>query len=477
MKNFKSYIAYLAMFALLFTSCSKEESGEANLDSEKATLSFGAIINDLTTRAASKGHLADIPECTNDTPFYVEIVLMQGDNYVVGTSDDPYRVNLAPGQIFTVEDAALELTPGNYMLDYFAVYNEGGDLIWIAPKTGASLASYVDHPLPMAIDLRAGVKKYVDVSVLCFDDRVVNEYGYQFFELDLNRAIEFCMFANYCDSTGRHYPGQFSVNVWSYANGQRGSQLYNSLSNTVTMNDAGDFAGSPLCIALPDTDGMDEYYFEITLMDSDAYGDVENRVVREGVLTDEQVRDFFSGEDEVDYLHLRFGCDNIDSAPVFMDPASQSVIYTSTLSSLNDSGASATAFFEFKDNKMIATVMASGLTPNRRHPQYIHGFTDGKDATCPPESAANDDPQGDDRFISLEEGVPFYGPVLLPLRTPRNLFPKASQRGSYVSQRVYDMTTGSLPSPESLAVVIHGRMVDGEYMPSLPVACGEVIKE
>jgi hypothetical protein len=199
MKKFKLSIAYLAVFAMIFTSCSKEETGGADLNSEKATVSFGAIVNDLVAnRAASKQAIADLPECTDDTPSYVEIVLMLGDDEVVGTSENPYRVDLVTGQLFTEEDAELELDPGNYTLDHFSVYNDDGDLIWLAPRTGSALGEFVTNPLPLAIDLRAGVKKYVDVPVLCFDDRDVNEYGYLFFELDAQQALPFCFFLNYC---------------------------------------------------------------------------------------------------------------------------------------------------------------------------------------------------------------------------------------------------------------------------------------
>ncbi|MFO7720218.1 MAG: vanadium-dependent haloperoxidase [Gillisia sp.] len=167
----------------------------------------------------------------------------------------------------------------------------------------------------MAIELNAGVKKYVQVSVLCFDNRFVNEYGYLFFDLNPNRAIEFCIFGNYCDETGRHYPAAFSVNIWAYSNGATGAQLYTNLSNTVAMNDAGDYAGTPLCIALPDTAGLDEYYIEISLLNSDAYGNVTEGVIRSGVITDEDVRNLFDGADATNYFHFREGACNLSDSP------------------------------------------------------------------------------------------------------------------------------------------------------------------
>lgn len=477
MKNFRHYFGALAIFAFLFTSCSKENEEGINPDSETATLTFSAIVNDLMANRAAetKQSAGDLPVCSNDDPAYVEIVLSRGGSNVVGNMNEPFRVNLASGQHFTQEVPELELTPSMYSLDYFTVHNAAGNVIWVAPQTGSALGDYVDAALPMNIDLRAGVKKYVDVPVLCFDNRDVNEYGYQFFELDLNRAIEFCVFGNYCAPDGRHYTAAYSIDVWSYANGQRGTQLYDNYANNVTMNSAGDYAASPLCVALPDHEGQDEYYFEITLMDAASYGDVTNRVVRAGVITDNEVRNLFDGEGNLDYYHFRVGCEGNDSPPLLQDPESNVVMYKSCLTPINNSGSMAFAYYEFVNNSLRATVIATGVTPNKMHPQHIHGFTDGSNATCPPASAADDDENGDDRFISLEEGAPFYGPVLLPLNYENGEFPVANAQGHYIYERTFEnMSASSFPGPESLATVVHGRMVDGSYVATLPVACGEV---
>lgn len=304
---------------MLFTSCSKEDGNSLlEPDAEKATLSFGPILNDLANnRTSTKQSLDDLPECSGEDPSYVMIILSQDGSNVVGSTEEPFRINLATDQLFTVEVPELELTPGEYSLDYFAVYSEAGEMIWLAPN-GGMFEEYFDNPMPLTIDLNAGVKKYVEVSVLCFDDRFVNEYGYLFFELDTNEAIEFCIFGNYCDETGRHYPAEFSVSVWSYSNGTQGDLLYGNMSNTVELNDAGDYAGTTVCMALPDTAGLNEYYFEITLLNSDAYGTVTEEIIRSGVITDEDVRDLFDGDNNNDYYHFRHGdCSTGDTPDLF----------------------------------------------------------------------------------------------------------------------------------------------------------------
>ncbi|MDT0648451.1 fumarylacetoacetate hydrolase family protein [Zunongwangia sp. F260] len=325
MKKINSNLYLLAIFAFLFTSCSKDENSGLTDDPTKAQLSFGAILNDIESgRASEKSHtsfLDEVPECSDEAAAYVEIILSRNGVNVVGSEATPHRVNLAAGQIFTVEDAALELEPDNYSLEYFAVYGASGEMIWLAPYgNGGNLSQFVDTALPISIDLGAGVKKYVEVDVLCYDDRGVNEYGYLFFDVDQNRAMEFCIFGNFCDDTGRHYPAQYSVDVWSYANGILGDQLYEDVYSDVYLNNDGDYAASPVCFALPDTEGMDEYYFEITIRNSDAYGDVDERVIRAGVINDDDVRDLMGDNDDVDYYHFREGnCGDMEDFPNFFN--------------------------------------------------------------------------------------------------------------------------------------------------------------
>lgn len=318
MRNLKFYTFFLVMFALIITSCSREEDGMASLENEKATISFGALLDNLeNNRNSLKQETGTIPACTEDDAVYVEIILSSGGVDMVGAEGAPFRIELVAGQLFTEEVAELELSPGDYSLDYFSVHSMDGTVIWVAPMAASGMATWVDNPLPLDITLGAGVKKYVDVSVLCFDDRMVNEYGYLFFELNENKAIEFCMFGNYCDDSGMHYPAAYSVDIWNYSDGQIGSVLYSNVTNSVELNDLDEYASSPVCFFLPDTAGDDEYYFEISLLNSDAYGDVTESIIREGVITDGDVRSLHIGEDDSDYYHLRYGCGSTDSPNFF----------------------------------------------------------------------------------------------------------------------------------------------------------------
>ncbi|MCM4161258.1 hypothetical protein DHB64_15295 [Antarcticibacterium sp. W02-3] len=299
---------------LLAISCSEED--KTHVSNEKATISFGAVLNDLlANRAANKQEIMDLPACTNDEPSYVQVILLQGENEIVGAAGNPFRIDLVTGQIFTEEVPELELEPRTYTLDHFAVYNAAGGLIWLAPRGGA-LAAFVENPLPLTIEPSAGVKKYVDVPVICYDDRDVNEYGYLFFELNPTEAYEFCFFANYCNDTGRHFPGYYSVDIW-LGSDDSGTLLYSGLENSVSTQGE-DPAAQPLCIALPNIAsyaGNEDYiYYEITLLDwPGVYGDVDNTVIT-GTLSRDDIEANFDGENAVEYEHIRFGCDMENTA-------------------------------------------------------------------------------------------------------------------------------------------------------------------
>ncbi|MFO7719720.1 MAG: hypothetical protein R6W85_04680 [Gillisia sp.] len=312
MKNFKNYVAFLAIFAMIFTSCSKDENSmiEGPVQ-DLATLSFAPLLDNMdNARAALKQQNNGIPSCSDTAPAYVQIVLSNDGGDVVGSMGDPFSIDLVSNQLFTKEVPELQLAPGVYSLDHFAVYNAANQLIWLAPKTGGDLANFTDNPLPLAIPLGAGVKKYVDVTVLCFDDRMVNEYGYLFFELNPEQAVKFCFFANYCDDDGRHYSGRISVDVW-LGTDATGTPLHTGLVNTTGTNEFGDYFASPICFALPANEDLDEdyLYYEVTLLDwTENYGMVSEPAIT-GTLSMNDITANFDGDDNVEYEHLRFNCD------------------------------------------------------------------------------------------------------------------------------------------------------------------------
>lgn len=324
MKKIRNYLASVIIIALVFAGCSKEENPVVDSpDSKTAKISFATILNDLTNRAQlNKAHVSGFPVCSEATPSYV-VVSLTGDNI-----DDIINLEIAvspnPGdydddgeaEYFTLESDELELPEGTYILTDFAVYDSGDNLIWVAPKDGSTLANYVDDALPTIINLSAGTKKYVDVEVLCYDKRMVNEYGYLFFELETNVALDFCFFANYCDENGRHFTAMYSVNIW-YGTNSNGAVLYSGVSPEAQQTNDGEYFTQPVCFALPmPAEGVDDdenyLYYEITLMPWAGNYATPPTIVESGMLSLDDIEANFDGDDDVDYEHIRFGCDEGD---------------------------------------------------------------------------------------------------------------------------------------------------------------------
>src|SRR5660398_20498 len=184
MKNFKFCIAYLAIFAMIFTSCSKDEVTGIQDDpnTEMATISFGAVLNDfVANRAALKAPLTgDVPVCSDAAPVKVRVALKNsGGMWVAGQNGDAggfIEIPVIPngeGGWMTKESSDLELPEGMYSLEYFAVLDAGNNILWIAPRENdvygpANFAAFVNDALPIAINLRVGVKKYIDVEAVSY---------------------------------------------------------------------------------------------------------------------------------------------------------------------------------------------------------------------------------------------------------------------------------------------------------------------
>ncbi|MDT0644268.1 hypothetical protein RM553_15630 [Zunongwangia sp. F363] len=498
MKHFRITLMSIAMMALLFSSCSKEESEGMDETSQKASLSFGATLNDLLNRRAdTKQHFSDLPECSDAAPASVMVVLSSG-----GVEMDPVTLDVLSDDLdddgmmdyYTDYSDDLELTPGTYELEEFIVYDAEDNIIWIAPiddDDSGEFDGYVVDALPITINLGAGVKKYVDVEVLCYDQRVVNQYGYLFFDFEGKEIIDFCIFGNFCPPNGRHYVASYSVDVWNYVDGETTEQLYDDVTAEVVMDANGDYMANPVCFQLPDGEGDDEYYFEITIHETDEYSTTE-RIIRAGTITDTEVRSFFDGDDNLEYYHFFYGgCNQPDNPPVFPDPQDEAMNYKACLKDLNDSGAIAFSYARLEGNTLFTSVLAYNVEPGEMHPQHIHGFTEGSDveemgASCPDMSDdAIVNGGNNNGFIEIGEGASDYGPVQLALTTDGTNFPVATG-GMYFYERTYNLSNADLELVTPLdkkVVVIHGLDVDldgvggEEYEASLPIACGAYIMQ
>lgn len=148
---------------------------------------------------------------------------------------------------------------------------------------------------------------------------------------------------------------------------------------------------------------------------------------------------------------------NLERRPVMM--------YKAELHMLNNSGVWGMAELMLDGDELTVSIQANGLVPDTPHAQHIHGITDNfGNSSCPPPSADTDG----DGFVSVGEGLPYYGGVLVPL-TPFSTAPG----GMIDFEQTYTVDT-SLGPLQNRSIVLHGLNVNGSYVGSMPVACGQI---
>lgn len=164
--------------------------------------------------------------------------------------------------------------------------------------------------------------------------------------------------------------------------------------------------------------------------------------------------------------------------------------FSGTLTALNESGVTGSFQIEQKGQGQIrVTIEASGLeVTDQPHVAHIHGLDGSEEAVCP--TLADD--TDEDGFIELAEGLPVYGPIIIPLG---DVDPDNDGEVNYSQTFNLNMPDtfndgkdkDDLFPIELREIVLHGLTLDegdgangGEadgsagYKVVLPVACGEV---
>jgi len=159
------------------------------------------------------------------------------------------------------------------------------------------------------------------------------------------------------------------------------------------------------------------------------------------------------------------------------------------------------AFLAVTDDQLLTRLTADGVEPGATHLQHIHGLVDENGAPVDSVSPTLADDADGDGVIELAEGVPSYGPILVPLSAPPGgdveAFPTAPN-GRIEFQQAYglnDPTTYAegfgreqLLPLDLREIVVHGATLEagvgegtgGEadgtagYKLALPVATGEI---
>ncbi|TDN87557.1 hypothetical protein DET49_1115 [Salegentibacter sp. 24] len=329
MRLLKKYLALIAVLSLFMTSCTKEEEGAVinNEDSEDfAELSLGASLNEFVNRAAVKQSMAI---CSSEAPAYAHIELTHNSGTdLEGVININVPILSEDGNFFTDYDEGLKIPVANdddqsatVSITTFLVYDgdpedEGSTLIWAAPATTSEYGNFVNQGLPYNFTIRAGSKKYVDIEVLCFDDREVNLYGYQFFDLVPEVLHEVCIFANYCDEDGRHFTANYDIRV-VYTGGSEDKVLYETMAlpddHYGFDDDADIYYADPFCFAIPapmHNETSTTNYIQIIATLSNWEGNYPNPADKEIIrnLSWEDITDKVREDGTLDYFHLFFNC-------------------------------------------------------------------------------------------------------------------------------------------------------------------------
>lgn len=137
--------------------------------------------------------------------------------------------------------------------------------------------------------------------------------------------------------------------------------------------------------------------------------------------------------------------------------------YTASLSALNSSGVSGTVDFQVTGNVLVVKMKVTGLIPNQKHFQHIHG---NGTATCP---TANDAKRG----VTLSEALTNIGPLAFDLQP----YPLTDAQGRLNLTQTYTLYPDELASITPLTghvMVFHGALNQGKYDRFLPAACGPI---
>ncbi|MBV9229154.1 MAG: hypothetical protein JOZ18_07555 [Chloroflexi bacterium] len=138
--------------------------------------------------------------------------------------------------------------------------------------------------------------------------------------------------------------------------------------------------------------------------------------------------------------------------------------YTARLSALNSSGVSGTVDFQITGNVLVVKMDVTGLVPNQKHFQHIHG--DGT-STCP---TATDAKNG----VTLSEALTNIGPLAFDLQP----YPLTGAQGRLNLTQTFTLDPDELANITPLTghvMVFHGAFNHGQYDRFLPAACGPIL--
>ena len=264
----RKFLLPLAVFAILFTGCKKDETSAPQQD---------VVFTALQVEPSLEKSTALDWLCTDVEPTFAQIKINGVYYYpAVFTLD---------GKMYT---QSIKLPDGKYDVQEFILYKdldgvEGittGDIITSGtPTKGYPFAEFVATPLVFSFTVSSFEKTQVEIEVLCYQPHLYDEFGFNWMGITEKVVRNQCFFGDICfksyaDYANSHYalqpgglkidmPAIFRIDV--YRNGTPMPAPYFSFTNDVAPNYG---VGSPVCVSYPDNLSIqgEEFRFELFIL-------------------------------------------------------------------------------------------------------------------------------------------------------------------------------------------------------------------
>ena len=191
----KVILSLVAISAILLSGCQKDLPNIEENTQQEVSFNIGQAL---------KGLKNDYMDCSLDAD-YAMIILN-------GNINDPIQV-----PVFYVNEVmytqAIKMTPGTYTLSEFQLYQSSGDpevddiLLSATPHTDSPYAQYVDNPLSFTFTVDAFTKKEIPVSILCYESKDYDAFGFTWFRVNMKDLNEGLFFGDFCTDEFMAYAG------------------------------------------------------------------------------------------------------------------------------------------------------------------------------------------------------------------------------------------------------------------------------
>lgn len=338
---------YLFLFiGLAVTSCNKPESTplEQEVTFKASELSTGFKAGDI---------------CENDAASYVVIKIKDlSDNSISTVTVDVFYL---ADEIYT---NSLKLTPGDYQVTEFMLYDDGDDniagntddqLVYATPFDDSQLGLLTQQTLPADFTVGAFLKNEVTLDIFCFDETIYEDFGFSWFQFNFHHiGSDLVFFGDFCT---KYYEDYTSTPYASQANGLQHDmpavfeiEVLKNGSHYMTYSNAGwNGEGAPLMVPNPDNSNVAGEEFEFVLSILVKVGDDFEYVpfytwsrTDNGTLLGEDNNPFVIGDDGVIDFVLGSCVPNAD----LVLPPYMNLPETATVKTGNTTGGSLGTYFD-----------------------------------------------------------------------------------------------------------------------------------